>query len=106
MSKKKDVFGQKLKLTKKEKADHKSRMEKFEIFSLYWIQTQRFLDALYTLLVQMGKLIFPNEHIRQRLLDLLVKLITKFGWWFFTPILFQLISDQFALSTLFNNFFL
>ncbi|MFC2994404.1 hypothetical protein ACFODO_03795 [Acinetobacter sichuanensis] len=104
MKKKNDVFGQKLKLTKKEKAEHKSRMEKFEILSLYWIQIQRLFEMLYTYLVQLGELVFPNEHIKKKLFDLLIKLITKFGWFIVTPILFQFISDQFAVTTLINNF--
>ncbi|AYA02716.1 hypothetical protein BEN74_07545 [Acinetobacter sp. WCHAc010034] len=106
MSKKKDVFGKKLTLTQKEKADHKNRMEKFETLSLYWVQAQRYCEAIYTILVQAGKLVFPNEHIRQKLFDLLVTLVKKFGWWLMSPILFQLISDQFVLSDLFNSFFL
>ncbi|MDM1762789.1 MULTISPECIES: hypothetical protein [unclassified Acinetobacter] len=104
MKKKNDVFGQKLKLTKKEKAKHKSRMEKFEILSLYWIQIQRLFEMLYTYLVQLGELVFPNEQIKKKLFDLLIKLITKFGWFIVTPILFQFISDQFAVTTLINNF--
>lgn len=106
MSQKKDVFGKKLTLTKKEKADHKSRMEKFEILSLYWVQAQKYWYAIYTVLVQVGKIVFPNEQIRHKLFGLLVTLVKKFGWWLMSPILFQLISNQFALSELFNNFFL
>ena len=102
--KKKDVFGQKLTLTKTEKEQHKSRMEKFEIFSLYWIQIQRLFEIIYIFLIQFGKLVFPNERIKQKLFDLLITLVTKFGWFILAPILFQFINDQFAVTALVNNF--
>ncbi|WP_151801199.1 hypothetical protein [Acinetobacter guillouiae] len=103
--KKKDVFGQKLKLTKKEKAEHRSRMERFEIISLYWIQIQRLFEGLYKLLIQLGKSFFLNEHLRQKLFDLLLKLISNFGWFILAPIFYQFISYQLNVTALINNFF-
>lgn len=66
MTKKKDVFSKKLKLTKQEKREHKSRMEKFKTLSLYWILLQRLLDNLNHL-VDLGSLVFPNQQMSQKL---------------------------------------
>ena len=105
MSKKKDVFGKKLKLTRQEKRDHKSRMEKFESISLYWTQIQRLFDNLYKSLVDMGSLVFPNQQIRLRLFRFAIRLIAKFWWLILTPTIYQLISIQSTTHAFSNSFF-
>ncbi|WP_180185773.1 hypothetical protein [Acinetobacter sp. YH01008] len=103
--KKKDVFGKKLKLTKQEKRDHKSRMEKFETVSLYWTQFLRLLSGFDRFLAVLGNIVFPTQQTRQKLFEFASRLITKFWWFMLTPIVYQLISYQFSFHALPNGFF-
>ncbi|EXB25792.1 hypothetical protein J537_2499 [Acinetobacter baumannii 1437282] len=91
--KKKDIFGQELKLTKKEKAEHKSRMKKFEAVSLYMIQIQRLLEMLYKFFIHLGKSVFPNEETKQKLYEYAVRLIKQFIWLIAIPIVCDVMKD-------------
>ena len=104
MTKKKDVFSKKLKLTKQEKREHKSRMEKFKTLSLYWILLQRLLDNLNHL-VDLGSLVFPNQQMSQKLFKITFRLIKKYWWLFSAPLIYHLLVIQAPTHTFSNKFF-
>ena len=106
MDKKKDVFGQKLKLTKKEKHQHESLMNIAETISLHWIQLQRIFNSFYRILISLGILVFPKKQIRQKAFRLISKLLTNFGWFILAPVFYQFINSHFAITASINTLFI
>ena len=102
--KKKDIFGKELKLTKKEKAKHKSRMEKFETLSLSVIQIQRLLEMLYKYLIHIGKSVFPDEKTKQKLYKTALWFVKQFVWFIVLPSIYQIISN--ILVSAYSNSFM
>lgn len=106
MNKKKDVFGQKLKLTKKEKHQYESLMNITETIFIHWIQLQRIFNSFYKILISLGIFILPKNHIRQKAFRFLGKLLKNFGWFILTPVFYQFINSHFAITASTNTLFI
>lgn len=104
MKKKNDVFGQKLKLTPTEKKQHRNWMNKAETISLYLIQLQIYSIGFYMILISLGISVFPKKQTRQKFFRFAIKLIHKFWWLTFTPIIYQLINNQSSTYAFSNSF--